>query len=83
MNGERVGTWSIGRGASGRFQYDAGWLESPRIHPLSLSLPFSTGNVPLRGAFVDDWFDNLLPDSDVIWARIARHFGVGADPQRC
>ncbi|MFK5925461.1 MAG: type II toxin-antitoxin system HipA family toxin [Desulfuromusa sp.] len=54
------------------FVYDCQWLDDPRSHPLSLSLP-------LRGApFADPeiriWFGNLLPEGDFLNA-VARHLG--------
>ncbi|MGK2944940.1 MAG: type II toxin-antitoxin system HipA family toxin [Desulfuromonadales bacterium] len=54
------------------FIYDRQWLDDPRSHPLSLSLP-------LRGApFADfetrTWFGNLLPEGDFLNA-VARRLG--------
>lgn len=69
MNGELVGSWSLDRGTS-TFQYDDTWLQSPRRRPLSLSLPFVPGNQPYRGALVERWFENLLPDRAAIRERI-------------
>ncbi|MEY4686220.1 MAG: hypothetical protein RIR76_243, partial [Verrucomicrobiota bacterium] len=65
MNGLRVGTWSVARGVHG-LDYDPAWVESPAGRPLSLSLPFTLGNEPIRGARVAHYFDNLLPDADSI-----------------
>ena len=70
-NGERVGTWSAVSGEH-RLQYEEGWLRSAAGRPLSLSLPFTPGNVPHRGDVVRNFFDNLLPDSDAIRRRMAR-----------
>lgn len=75
-NGERVGTWSVSAGEH-RFQYDDGWLASPAGRRLSLSLPFTPGNVPHRGDVVRNFFDNLLPDSDAIRRRMADKFAKG------
>ncbi len=73
MNGEKVGTWSA-TPAGDELIYDASWLASPQTRPLSLSLPFRPGNLPLRGNAVRDYFENLLPDSKLIRARLARRF---------
>ena len=73
MNGERVGTWTLpGRGDM-ELAYDARWMRSPGGRPLSLSLPF-TGDTPLKGARVENYFDNLLPDSEPIRKRLASRF---------
>ena len=74
-NGIRVGTWAYARG-SHSLQYDQGWLESPASRPLSMSLPFTPGNIAHRGATVGNFFDNLLPDSDPIRSRIRSQFGT-------
>ena len=55
--------------------YDAGWKQSSVGRPLSLSLPFGVGDAPLRGERINHYFDNLLPDSDVIRRRLAG-FGI-------
>ena len=73
MNGERVGTWSIVRGKD-HLQYEDDWLQSAHARPLSLTLPFTPGNQPHRGAVVGAWFDNLLPDSNELRQRIASRF---------
>jgi len=39
-----------------------------------LSLPFNLQNLPLKGAKVANYFDNLLPDSDAIRRRVAERF---------
>lgn len=76
MNGERVGVWSQPRAGSPSFQYDAGWVASPAARVLSLSLPFAPGNAPHRGETVTYFFDNLLPDSDGIRARLQSRFAT-------
>jgi serine/threonine-protein kinase HipA len=76
-NGVRVGTWAQIRG-SDLLQYDPEWLQSPAGRPLSLSLPFTPGNVPHRGAVVFNFFDNLLPDSDAIRRRIRTKYGTSS-----
>ncbi len=39
-----------------------------------LSAMSQPGNAPYRGAVVQNYFDNLLPDSDGIRRRLAQHF---------
>ncbi|MFO7766294.1 MAG: type II toxin-antitoxin system HipA family toxin, partial [Pelovirga sp.] len=74
MNGERVGT--LTRIASGRleFSYDTSWLESSSGRPLSLSMPLS--EQVYSDDRVENYLDNLLPDSQPIRNRIQRRFGA-------
>jgi len=79
MNGIAVGCWETTRQGE-RFAYFAEWLTDEQSRPLSLSLPFLPGNAPYQGQLVTDYFDNLLPDSDVIRRRLAqRHQAGGTD----
>lgn len=78
MNGEPVGTWSVSPRGGHAFAYTAEWLASTNRRPLSLSLPLSRETDPFRGPVVETWFDNLLPDSRAIRARIARRHGANA-----
>ncbi|MDR3098526.1 MAG: type II toxin-antitoxin system HipA family toxin [Paraburkholderia sp.] len=73
MNGLPVGYWEIVRGVE-RLAYFETWRDDEQGRPLSLSLPFTPGNQPLRGAAVADYFDNLLPDSERIRRRIAARY---------
>jgi serine/threonine-protein kinase HipA len=73
MNGELVGTWSQPRGTSHIFRYDESWPRSPRSRPLSLSIPI-TSDLTVRGAVVENFFDNLLPDNDAIRRRLQGRF---------
>jgi len=75
MNGVRVGTWTQIRGTD-VLEYDPQWLQSPARRPLSLSLPFTPGNVSHRGLVVSYFFDNLLPDSGDLRTRIRLRFGT-------
>src|SRR5687767_12600737 len=73
-NGERVGTWRLpGRGAM-EFGYDDAWQAAPDARPLSLSLPLTLGGATHKGAAVQAYFDNLLPDSEPIRRRIQQRF---------
>lgn len=74
MNGERVGEWGAARGsATPFFRYDDAWADSPRARALSLSLPL-TADLQVRGPRVQNYFDNLLPDSAEIRRRIRARF---------
>jgi serine/threonine-protein kinase HipA len=75
MNGRRVGAWSQARGSSS-FQYDPAWTAAADRRRLSLSLDFSPDNTPHKGTVVDDYFDNLLPDSGPIRKRLQSRFGA-------
>ncbi len=74
MNGVRVGTWHMAPHSPDTLQYDPKWVQSREGRPLSLSLPFTPGNTPHRGERVRHYFDNLLPDSPDIRARLARRY---------
>ena len=74
MNGMRVGTWRLTSRALDEFEYDPAWVASDRYRPLSLSLPAPAGGGPLRGDNIGNYFDNLLPDSDVIRRRLHDRF---------
>ena len=74
-NGVRVGVWRIPTRGPVELHYDPGWMASELGRPLSLSLPFGVdGNTPVKGDRVDNYFDNLLPDSEIIRRRIATRF---------
>lgn len=77
MNGQFVGTWSL-EAAGEVLQYDAAWTRSALGRPLSLSLPFTPGNLPHKGDAVRFYFENLLPDSKDIRERVARRYQVGS-----
>ncbi len=76
MNGLPVGYWEQTRGIE-RLVYLDSWIEDEQGRPLSLSLPFTPGNQPYRGALVNDYFDNLLPDSERIRRRLATRYRTG------
>lgn len=75
MNGELTGEWRIARTGAHEFSYAPEWIASPSVRALSLSLPV-TSDRTLRGAAVENYFDNLLPDSTPIRERMRARFGT-------
>lgn len=73
MNGLQVGTWAQESTGEHVFAYSPEWLVQPEARPLSLSMPLRT-NTPYRGSVVENWFDNLLPDSREIRQRMQSRF---------
>ncbi len=73
INGQRLGQWSVTNTGESLLNYDSQWLESDNAHPLSLSLPLQS-NAPHRGLVVENYFDNLLPDSHQIRRHLAQHY---------
>jgi serine/threonine-protein kinase HipA len=78
MNGTFVGRWTISPSGEHQLYYDQTWLDSPGSRPLSLSLPLQPSSIYHRGEKVESFFDNLLPDSDIIRQRIQRRFGTSS-----
>ncbi|RYG08826.1 MAG: type II toxin-antitoxin system HipA family toxin, partial [Burkholderiales bacterium] len=76
MNGQRVGEWFWTRTGTPGLHYDASWSQSPNMRPLSVSLPIPAGGGDVLGAKVENYFDNLLPDSRQIRERLRRRFRV-------
>ncbi len=74
MNGEFVGTWNLTNRGEPEFAYDESWFASPAFRSLSLSLPATPANLVIRGQRVNDFFDNLLPDSEPIRRRLQAKF---------
>lgn len=74
INGQRIGEWHIPTRGDPLIRYDLGWTQSKEGRPLSLSLPFTLDNAPIKGRPVELYFDNLLPDSDPIRKRIQARF---------
>ncbi|MES2399412.1 MAG: type II toxin-antitoxin system HipA family toxin [Pseudomonadota bacterium] len=74
MNGQHVGQWFWTRTGTPRLHYEAGWVQSPNARPLSVSLPIPAGGGDVMGAAVENYFDNLLPDSTRIRERLRRRF---------
>lgn len=79
MNGQGVGILS--RAATGRleFSYGEDWLRAEQGRSLSLSMPL--GERVYTGDTVENFFDNLLPDSQPIRNRIQARFGASSN--RC
>jgi serine/threonine-protein kinase HipA len=75
MNGEWVGEWMALRTGTPVFRYAREWTESAYARALSLSLPI-TADREIRGAIVDNYFENLLPDSIEIRRRMRTRFGA-------
>lgn len=73
-NGLFVGRWVIPAAGPMEFTYDARWVASDEARPLSLSLPIGLDGRPIKGEKVGFFFDNLLPDSDVIRQRVRSRF---------
>ncbi|HMJ52406.1 MAG TPA: type II toxin-antitoxin system HipA family toxin [Polyangiaceae bacterium] len=73
-NGLRVGRWLIPTSGPMEFSYDASWITSEQVRPLSLSMPINLDGMPLKGDKVGFFFDNLLPDSEVIRQRVRARF---------
>lgn len=79
MNGVHVGmlTWeSVARLV---FKYNQSWLMSEGARPVSLSMPLT--ELPYKGQLVENFFDNLLPDNELIRERIQRRFHTASS--RC
>ncbi len=73
LNGIPVGHWDTFSGRHSLTYFDE-WRADAQGRPLSLSLPFKPDNDPYHGSLVENYFDNLLPDSEGIRRRIALHF---------
>lgn len=75
MNGELVGILASSSKGVLSFTYDQSWLEHEGRRVISLSMPL-TSQV-YSGPVVENYFDNLLPDSQPIRNRLQTR--VGAD----
>src|SRR5688572_31791919 len=75
MNGELVGEWAALRTGTPVFRYAAEWTDSRYARPLSLSLPI-TADREIRGQVVENYFENLLPDSVEIRRRMRTRFAA-------
>lgn len=72
MNGMEIGSLTLEKSGAMTFQYRRDWIERPGARAISLSLPLSSS--PYKGERVYNFFDNLLPDSEAIRARIQARF---------
>ena len=78
MNGVAVGEWRIDGLGRHTFSYGRSWTDRPDARPLSLSMPLQPPDVPYKGALVESFFDNLLPDSADIRRRVQRRVGAAS-----
>jgi serine/threonine-protein kinase HipA len=79
-NGEFVGHWTPAGRRPMELRYADDWLKSASARPLSLSLPLPLqGNAPLRGELVENFFENLLPESSAIRKRLAQRYAAGSE----
>jgi serine/threonine-protein kinase HipA len=76
LNGIPVGQWR-NKANSSTFVYFDEWLKEEQGRPLSLSMPFTANNDAYSGQVVTNYFDNLLPDSDIIRRRLAMRYNTG------
>lgn len=74
MNGTRVGKLIRDLAGNLVFTYDHHWLSLENTRPISLSMPLT--EIPYKGYLVESYFDNLLPDSEVIRKRIQARFSI-------
>ncbi len=68
MNGELVGWLDSSSKELLTFIYDQSWLDHDERRSISLSLPLSSQKY--SGILVENFFDNLLPDSQPIRNRL-------------
>lgn len=74
LNHIPVGTWSIDSQGIHRFQYFSSWFDCELARPISLSLPLTSANQIYQGAAVQNFFENLLPDSTELRQKIKLRF---------
>ncbi|MGH8252369.1 MAG: type II toxin-antitoxin system HipA family toxin [Steroidobacteraceae bacterium] len=74
MNGLLVGHWTAAPRQSQQFSYADEWLRSRAARPISLSMPLGPSATIYRGATVENYFDNLLPDNRAIRERLRQRF---------
>jgi len=77
MNGVEAARWQDAQPT--RLTYVSSWLASPLARPLSLSLPLLPDGTSHRGDVVEHYFDNLLPDSATIRARLRDRFAIASN----
>jgi serine/threonine-protein kinase HipA len=79
MNGIPVGRLRNSARGVLSFGYDQSWLDFTGRRSISLSMPLSSREY--SGLIVENYFDNLLPDSRSIRSRIQAR--VGVESGRC
>ena len=79
MNGRLVGRLHNSAHGVLSFQYDHAWLDFAGRRAISLSMPLA--GRAYSGRIVENYFDNLLPDSQPLRNRLQAR--VGADSGRC
>ena len=77
MNGELTGYWNIDRHIQ-QFTYTDSWYEFVGKRPLSLSLPLQYPGYRFTGKVVENYFDNLLPDTLEIRRRYQIKYGISS-----
>ena len=79
MNDEYVGKLLKSSNGAHQLHYATDWLTNHKARPLSLSLPLQKGKITSEQVY--NYFDNLLPDSQLIRERIVKRFkAVSAQP---
>lgn len=76
LNGIEVGILEKSRSGAMSFHYLKEWVNRPGARTISLSLPLTLA--PYKGERVYNFFDNLLPDSDTLRARMQARFRVAS-----
>jgi serine/threonine-protein kinase HipA len=79
MNGRLVGRLHNSSQKVVSFVYDESWLQFKYRRPISLSMPL--GHRVYSGQVVENYFDNLLPDSQPIRSRLQAQ--TGAESAHC
>jgi len=75
MNGIEVGVLALARSGAMSFRYLPEWFSRAGARAISLSMPLTLSEY--RGEVVYNFFDNLLPDSEAIRARMQARFRLG------
>lgn len=70
----RIGLWQLPARGDMDLACDLRWTTAPAGCPLSLYLLYTLDGLPFKGARVSNFFESLLPDSDVIRRRRATRF---------
>jgi len=74
LNGRLVGLYSKLKGGGVNFQYSESWRNWEKAIPISQSMPLQYK--PYSGDVVSIYFENLLPDSDLVLSKIAEKIGA-------